>query len=262
MMRHNRKAGVPIDPSQAVLVLFLLLAPQAACAPFQVYQTTGETLPAPEGEMLLNSRGGPSCYRLPDGSEVFLEQNTRIGLRLGSLHHEIILYAGKVTLVLQLPAGSFFTVIDPYGHLARLERLEETLVVVEYNDISGRFLLDCISGKCWLGKNTNNLMDVLPGQRMWLDMNSGFQGPFQAASIETPAACISGLRLPTQTFTPQEILPTASGTAGTATPATATPSTGTSQVTSTETPTPEGMEATSTAACATFQGSFPGTPCP
>jgi hypothetical protein len=221
----------------------IVLSALTSCIPFSITQTPDDQSSTTlEGEILLNSRNGQSCYHLPDGSEIFLDQDTLIGLTADTLHHEIVLYRGKVTVISKLPLRQFFTVRNPYGYIARVERITDAVIVITHNNQEGFFIYDCLAGHCQMGVDASSLKEIPAGGQMWMGLYGNFQGPFPALATAPQEMCVSSeeiiIEIPTlsSTFTPELAV--------------------------TETPTPDELGGTATAACSTFQAEFPGTPCP
>jgi hypothetical protein len=237
----------------AAVITIFSMAMLSACVPVSSSAVQPTSIPLPTNTfpplqcdpVPVNSGSGVTMFRLPDNSEVYLSENTEIEITIagyceGITENSINLISGQVAIHTDLPEGSWFNVISPEGFIARLNATG----AVEYDPSSGEFLLDCTNGTCTLGPNAQQFTQFSCNEGAGLSQNTTFPAPLAIDVINLQAKYgdwIVPNCLATETPTPSE-----------------TPNPN-------ETPSPgsnSNLAKTATAACATFHGKFPGTPCP
>ena len=193
--------------------------------------------------LVVSNNGQQTILTLPDGSQVYLGENTEIELTVagycpGLKQHLILLKQGKVAVNSTLPEGKWIVITSPNGYIAQVGKIG----LVIYNPDTFIFALDCTTGTCNLGSKEASLSLVNCGESGFLDSYGSFNGPFNI-DLDDLAGFGDWLQptcLPAKTSTPKaaEITPTL-----------------------TETPTPD-VGATATAYCSSFKQQFKLTPCP
>ncbi len=175
---------------------------------------------------------GLSLITLPDGSQIFLGNNTEIdfipgGYCLGISEHRAYLLRGEIAVRSLLPDDSLFTVFSPEGFKVTLDDTG----LVTYNLEKTLLTLNCSNGNCTIGTEQQPYL-LTCGQMVEFDQNAVPNGPFGiTVSVLEP---YGDWLLPKCDFTPPE---------------------------PTSTPTPD-IGATATAACSAWNNEFPSTPCP
>jgi len=177
---------------------------------------------------------GLSLLTFPDGSQMFLGNNTEIdfipaGYCPGITEHRAYLLRGEIAIRSLLPDDSWFTVFSPEGFKVTLEKTG----LVNYNLENKLLTLNCSNGNCTIGTEQQPYL-ITCGQMVEFDQNAVPNGPFGInVSVLAP---YGDWLLPKCDFIPEE-------------------------PTSTPTPTPD-VGATATAACSAWNNEFPSTPCP
>jgi hypothetical protein len=239
----NRK-GFRIALIFTLMLVFLL-----GCE-YTAMPTLIPTLYSPQTSPQISTATVPSISDifLPSGSKIVIRSLTQISLPDQPV--VITLQYGEILVKSRLPDGSWFTVVNPNGYMARVTG---SIMVVTYDPVTYLFTVNCIIGLCQIGPDENRLTDVRGGEKGWLDLAGNFQGPavydidlLRLIYGDDNLTEESGT-IPTYTTTPTEIF-------------TGTP-TASLEATITQTPTPNWM-ATATAACIVFHSKHPGTPCP
>lgn len=226
-------------------------APETTTLPPTVLVSTDTLQPTPCNPMVINSSSGITKVSLPDGSEVYLSENTEVELTVagscpGVIDDIVVLLDGQVAIHSHLPVGTWFLVKDPGGNIAQLIDTG----VVSFDPGSGLFLLECTNGNCELGRNFQQLTQLGCNTGGSLDQNGNF--------IESITIDINTL----QTKYGDWIVPLC---VATATPTPSNTPISSNSPTPSSTPTLIGtpnLKATATAACISFHSKFPQTPCP
>jgi hypothetical protein len=200
----------------------------------------------------------PSVIMIPDGSRVIIGEHSEIGIiriaghTVGATGHNLLLNFGEILVKSVLPEGDWFTVQNPQDFIARVTG---SIIVVSYDPGTGKFILDCLSGRCELGPDIQHMIALAAGEQGWLDGNGVFYGPFEVDLDELRAKY--GDDFDTEA-SPSE--PT-SGISATATAFCLE-----LEAEFIGTPCPlmslDDFRATATAICQEFEQEFPGTPCP
>ncbi|MCG7852278.1 MAG: hypothetical protein MIO92_07130 [Methanosarcinaceae archaeon] len=177
---------------------------------------------------------GMSLLTFPDGSQMFLGNNTEIDFIPadycpGFTEHRAYLLHGEIAVRSLLPDDSLFTVFSPEGFKVTLDDTG----LVSYNLENKLLTLNCSNGKCTIGTEQQPYL-LICGQMVEFDQNAVLNGPFGInVSVLAP---YGDWLLPNCNFIPDE-------------------------PTSTPTPTSD-VGATATAACSAWNNEFPMTPCP
>lgn len=221
----------------AITFIFICFVGLTACSP--ELETTPVVTPEPEttefpvacDPILIQAEKGLTYLQLPDGSEIYMADETEIKLTIagycpGITEHTIILIDGQVAIHSLLSEGSWFYVSTQDGYIAQTNDMG----FVSYNSDDGFFVIDCISGNCAIGPDILRLSELACGESGKLDKNGLFEGP-------------STINLDALEMAFGSLVKTSCA------------------VTELETPTPD-ADATATAYCATFDSQFPSTPCP
>lgn len=224
------------------ILVFLL-----GCA-YTAMPTLIPTLGAPQATPQITTVPSISDIFLPSGSKIVIRSLTQISLP--NQLDLVTLQNGEILVKSRLPDGSWFTVVNPNGYLARVTG---SIMVVTYDPVTYIFTVNCIIGRCQIGPDENRLSEVRGGEKGWIDLAGNFQGP-AIYDIEILRLIYGNDNLteesgsiPTYTNTPTE---TSTGTP-----------TASLEATITQTPTPNWM-ATATQACVIFHTKYPKTPCP
>ncbi len=225
-----------------VILIFLL-----GCE-YTALPTLIPTLSAPQATTQNTIVPSISDIFLPSGSKIVIKSLSQISIP--DQPDLISLQNGEILVKSRLPEGSWFTVANPIGYIARVTG---SIMVVTYDPLTFTFTVNCIIGLCQIGPDENRLTDVRGGEKGWIDLAGNFQGP-ALYDIELLRLIYGDDNLteesgpiPTYTDTPTATL-------------TGTP-TASIEATMTQTPTPNWM-ATATAACIIFHSKYPKTPCP
>jgi hypothetical protein len=248
-----------VQKTCALCFLLLLLSSLTGCilTPSSVVNPTTTTAPQ------------LSIVSMPDGSTIILNGAAQFGSsKLANLdpnlNYQGWLASGEVLVVSQLPAGTWFTIVNPNGYVAQVTANATTpgaIMLISFDPASGTFTISCILGICNLGPNNQNLSNVPLNNQGSLNQSGIFQGV--SASNGTYISGVygsfiqGGSTVPTYTS-----IPSATNTVtATTVPSSTKTSIPTQRPTATSTPGPN-LAATATAACAQFNVQFPGTPCP
>lgn len=121
---------------------------------------------------------GLSLLTFPDGSQVFLGNNTEIefipaGYCPGVTRHEAVILRGEIAVRSLLPEGSLFTVYSPEGFKVTLDDTG----LVTYSVEKTLLTLNCSNGNCTLGTEQQPYV-LTCGQVAEFDQNAVLNGPF------------------------------------------------------------------------------------
>jgi hypothetical protein len=214
------------------IVISLILITLSACAT----PTPSQGQPTPVSPPSL------SVLNLPDGSQIVLKSFTEIKIGSG----DTLIKSGEALVVSLLPAGSWFTVVNPrgfIGHVTADPNKPGAIMLVTYDDVTGKFSVVCIQGICELGPDAGHLTGIPYSSEGSLDLIGKLNGP---ASIDlTQIIALYGKYIQVGLIGPTAVVSTPTPT-NPAVPPTSTPDIG----------------ATATAACANFHSKFALTPCP
>lgn len=235
------KPEITSKPGKSVLGAFVLLAVilLSSCSPATTIAPTnppepGATLVPQKCDPLFASNDtGLSVLRMPDGSEIYLAENTEIeflpgGYCTGYDRLQIVLKRGRIA-ILSLPQGEEINVTNPQGYTATLNDTG----LVDYDPKTNVLLLACTNGPCALGVDYQHQTNLVCGESRSIGSNGTISEvlPIDPAMLSVFGSWLLPKCIATATGTP---IPTG---------------------------TPD-MAATATASCADFQGQFPLTPCP
>jgi hypothetical protein len=203
---------------------------------------TGCATPTPTPETVLPTQVIPpalSVLNLPDGSQIVLKSFSEIKTGSG----DTLIKSGEILVVSLLPSGSWFTVVNPrgfVGHVTADPSKPGAIMLVTYNDVTGKFTVVCIQGICEFGPDADHLAGVPYSGEGSLDLTGKQEGP---AGIDLAQIIeLYGKYIQDGLFAPTAVVSTPTP----AEPPTSTPDIG----------------ATATAACADFHSKFALTPCP
>jgi hypothetical protein len=218
-------------------------APSSTPTPTQQPTPVATPLPVHCNPINVSTGAGQTILTLPDGSQIYLAENTEIditpaGYCGGNEQHAIMLKQGQVAINSLLPAGKMVIITSPNGYIGQVSETG----LVTFDPSASLFTLACTNGTCTLAAKADKLTSLNCGESAFLDTYGNFNGPF---NVDPETLVHFGEWLqpkcpPERTSTPK--------------PATATPI-------PTETPTLD-MGATATAYCGSFNHQFPLTPCP
>lgn len=212
-----------------------LLNPQTPPTPTAVIPGQSETpsptaLPAECKPIRFANSDGLSLITFPDGSQVFLGNNTEIdfipvGYCPGIKEHRVTLLRGEIAIRSLLPDDALFMVFSPEGYKVTLDDTG----LVSYNPENSLLSVNCSNGNCTIG--TEQQPYVLScGMLAEFDRNAVLNGPF---AIDNAVLAPYG-----EWLLPTCYIPTPEST-----------------------PTPD-FGATATAACSAWNNEFLLTPCP
>lgn len=235
------KPEILSNTGKSALGMFVILAViiLSSCSPTTTIAPTNPPVPSatqvPQKcePVFASNDTGLSVLRMPDGSEVYLAENTEIeflpgGYCTGYDRLQIVLKRGRIA-ILSLPQGEEISVIDPQGHTATL--IDTGLV--DLDPKTSTLLLACTGGPCALGVDSQNQTNLVCGESRSIGSDGTIS---EVLTIDPAMLSVFG------SWLQPKCTPTATGT-----------------------PVPTGtpdIAATATANCANFQGQFPLTPCP
>ena len=216
------------------IVLSLLLVSLTGCA--TPTPTPTPVLPPPVIPPAL------SVLNLPDASLLVLKSFTELNISSSNT----LIKSGETLVVSSLPAGTWFTVVNPRGYIGQVTADPSkpgAILLVTYDDVSGKFTVVCIQGFCVMGPDVDHLTKIPYSSQASLDLTGKLEGP--AALDLAKIIEIYGKYIQIGLFAPTAVVSTPTPTTP-AEPPTSTPDIG----------------ATATAACADFHSKFALTPCP
>jgi hypothetical protein len=234
MLGGNMNRNSRLQPIFIIIVLSFLLVSLTGCATPTPAPT--QALPTPVSLPSL------SVLNLPDGSLIVLKSFSEIKIGSG----DTLIKSGEALVVSVLPAGTWFTVVNPRGYIGQVTAdpaKPGAIMLVTYDEVSGKFTVVCIQGFCVMGPDADHLTKLPYSSQASLDLTGKLEGP--AALDLAKIIEIYGKYIQIGLFAP---------TAVASTPAPTTPA-------ETPTSTPD-IGATATAACADFHSKFALTPCP
>jgi hypothetical protein len=206
---------------------------------------TGCATPTPAPTQVLPTPVSPpslSVLNLPDNSLLVLKSFTE--LNINSVN--TLIKSGETLVVSLLPAGTWFTVVNPRGYVGQVTADPSkpgAIMLVTYDDVTGKFTVVCIQGFCVTGPDLDHLTKLPYSSQASLDLTGKLDGP---ASIDLAKIIeIYGKYIQIGLFAPTAVASTPAPTTAAGTP-TSLPDIG----------------ATATAACADFHSKFALTPCP
>lgn len=204
------------------------VAEQTATAHSPVFT---ENTPAPPQELIVDFI--PSRITLLDGSILYLDEETEIQIlsldAAEALENRLLLNRGRMMVISQQPAGTWFTIQSPAGYMGRVTG---SIIIVRLDVETGNYYVACIEGSCEYGDDPDNMLSLEPGFYALIDPNGNV---IEIAAIVDFEAY--------EYF--EEYIP-----GGDDLPSTPTPSS-----------TPD-EAATATAVCAEIQSEAPGSHCP
>lgn len=212
-----------------------------------------------------------SKLNMPDGSTIVVNGSAEFGVsRLAnlasSLNYQGWVASGEVLVVSQLPTGTWYTIVNPSGFIARVTASNSApgaIMLVKFDPATGTFTINCILGICQMGQDPENLSNIPLNNQGSLNQGGTFQGTSASAGAlitATYGSYITG-GSPVATYTSIPAASTITTTATSIPSATRTSPPNQPTAVNTNTPVPN-LAATATAACSSFQSQFPGTPCP
>ena len=146
-----------------------------------------------------------SVLNLPDGSQIVLKSFSEIKTGPG----DTLIKSGEILVVSLLPSGSWFTVVNPrgfIGHVTADPNKPGAIMLVTYDDVTGKFTVVCIQGICELGPDAGHLASIPYSSEGSLDLTGQLSGP---APIDlAPIIAIYGKYIQAGLFAPTAVVST------------------------------------------------------